>query len=485
MHVCDVHGEDDSEYWNLDEILAGAGVFAHSGAMRLEPVWDAVGGYQLELDDQRFQAFNADTIFVRYNSVRYNPEHVAALGTGGDGLRNHIPPEIIIVDPRSSGQSDLPYYTWDVSFDTVQVYDFQVFDGVDTHIKMLDGRRREAETYRPSDQIYLELTDLDQNEDSRVAERISSRWDRPDSTLFRDSSPIWGTETNILGDFLGDDDDDQFQDNRSAKVFIFNPRNGRVVPVDLMETGPDTGIFTSTTGLVVNTHLGGREGDTIVAFYQDPSNHSDIAIKTIRVRGAVVDVDDPQVSFDQNSYIVGDEATITVTEPAYVGASSIANDEVLVVRDADGAVVESWDEIPAVNDDDQFAVSFEIPEGFAFGTWTVDYVDPADADRTDDDTAQVTAAVLDDVTGIEIDPEFLVDEVTFSLIAEPVGAVADRFTIMVYDLTGRKVAEFSDQGVDQLTWDGENLRSTAFIYVAVVESAGNTWTFRGPVYIRR
>ena len=36
-----------------------------------------------------------------------------------------------------------------------------------------------------------------------------------------------------------------------------------------------------------------------------------------------------------------------------------------------------------------------------------------------------------------------------------------------------------------VTWDGGTLRNGAYIYVAVVEGAGKTWTFRGFVYIKR
>jgi len=72
--LCDVHGEDDREALKLDEIRDDAGVFFSHSGMPLLPVWDAVGGYQLVIGDGRFQAFNADTIYVRYNSMRYTEE---------------------------------------------------------------------------------------------------------------------------------------------------------------------------------------------------------------------------------------------------------------------------------------------------------------------------------------------------------------------------------------------------------------------------
>jgi hypothetical protein len=63
--------------------------------------------------------------------------------------------------------------------------------------------------------------------------------------------------------------------------------------------------------------------------------------------------------------------------------------------------------------------------------------------------------------------------------------VADSIEIAIYDLTGRKVAEVSGENTASVTWDGGALRNGAYIYVAVVEGAGETWTFRGFVYIKR
>ncbi len=483
VHVCDVHGEDDSEYWKLDEVLGPAGVFAHSGAMRLEPVWDAVGGYQLVLDDQKFQGFNADTIFVRYNSVRYNPDHVGRLGAGVGALddKDHFPPEIIDLDPRFVDDVDLPYYAWDVSFDTVQVYDYQVFDGTRTTMRLMDGRFQPIEEraepyYRPSDEIYLEVTDLDQNEDSRVAERISGRWDRP----VVDSSPVWGAQQSALADFLGRD----FEREDPAKVFVFNPRTGQMRALDLMETGRDTGVFRSTTGLRVSD-LGGMENDPIVAFYQDPSNHHDIAIVSVLVKGGpVAPVDEPSVSFDRGQYARRDTGTITVTEPQMAGQSEITGEDVLVLKDRHGDVVLSWDTISAVGDE-RFQVEFTVPEDIATGTIRAVYTHPTSPERTAEATAQVIVAELENVFGITIEPEFLETYAEFRLDAEPAGAVADAFTITFYSLTGRKVGEVSGTDTDTLTWDGGNLRSSAYMYVAVVEGPDDQWVFRGPVYIRR
>ena len=63
--------------------------------------------------------------------------------------------------------------------------------------------------------------------------------------------------------------------------------------------------------------------------------------------------------------------------------------------------------------------------------------------------------------------------------------MADKLTVSIYDLLGRKVAEVSGTDTASVTWDGDDLRNGAYIYVAVVEGADKVWTFRGFVYIKR
>jgi len=70
VQLCDPHGEDDCEWWELDEVSNDSGVFFSQAGMPLLPVWDAVGGYQLVWYSDTFEAFNEDTILVRYTSVK-------------------------------------------------------------------------------------------------------------------------------------------------------------------------------------------------------------------------------------------------------------------------------------------------------------------------------------------------------------------------------------------------------------------------------
>ena len=113
------------------------------------------------------------------------------------------------------------------------------------------------------------------------------------------------------------------------------------------------------------------------------------------------------------------------------------------------------------------------------------YTDPTFPTRQAQATAQVRAAELEDVTGISVTPNPFSVSTTFALMAEPAGAVADKFEITIYDLLGRKVAELSDTDTAELIWDGGNLRNGAYIYVAVVTYDGTVEVFRGFVYIKR
>ncbi len=74
VHLCDPHCEDDSEWWfDVNEVSNDSGIFFTQSGMKLLPVWDAVGGYQLVWYSGTFEAYNEDTILVRYNSVKVVP----------------------------------------------------------------------------------------------------------------------------------------------------------------------------------------------------------------------------------------------------------------------------------------------------------------------------------------------------------------------------------------------------------------------------
>jgi hypothetical protein len=239
-------------------------------------------------------------------------------------------------------------------------------------------------------------------------------------------------------------------------------------------------------------NLGSRAGDTIMAFYQDPSNHHDISIISIKVsEGGAGAVTPPvvtlKVEFDRTSYYPGDTVTITVTDEQYAGAAEIVGTNVLVLYDKDGGVITSWNRLDAVaGQPGKFRVTYVLPETVKLGTITAKYTDPMMPTRTAQASATVVAKALANVTGITVSPNPFKTSTTFTIQAEPAGAVAEKITIAIYDLTGAKVDEIVGTNTASVTWTGKNLRNGAYIYVATVEGAGKVFgPFKGFVYIER
>jgi len=512
VHICDPHNEDDSEYYVIDEISNNSGIFFTQNGIPLLPVWDAVSGYQLVFDDWKVESFNEDTIFVQYNSVDYVQTDINALGDGNpnDG---YFPPRINYDAARNQ--------YWDVSFAKVKVYDYEVYDGTTHHMRFLDGNYQPVTEIPISGSLYLEVTDLDQNEHPGLRELVFGGWNkdaaaddsnRTDLTSAyygEDSAPIWWKQSGdsdvmllkgalSTAPFLKDTSITGIPE--TVKIFMWNAQRGTWERIDLRETAVGSGIFRSTTCVLVadsrhpgDGNLGSKAGDTIMAFYQDPSNHSDISIIQIKVSlGGAGAVTPPtvalSVAFDRTTYYPGDTVTITVTDEQYAGAAEIVGTNVLVLLDKDGGVITSWNKLEAVADQPgKFRVTYVLPETVKLGTITAKYTDPYMASRTAQASATVVAKALSNVTGITVSPNPFKTSTTFTIQAEPAGAVAAKITIVIYDLTGAKVAEVTGTNTASVTWNGGNLRNGAYIYVATVEggSPTKTWTFKGFVYIER
>jgi hypothetical protein len=194
------------------------------------------------------------------------------------------------------------------------------------------------------------------------------------------------------------------------------------------------------------------------------------------------------VGFDRATYTPGDTVTITVIDEQYAGAMEISGvAPVLVLKDSDGAVLASWTTIPAVAGlPGQFRVTYVLPGTVKLGTITAVYTDPLMVLRTAQAQATVVAAVLANVTDLKPVPEVFSASTTFTAFVQPAGAVADRITITIYDLTGRKVDTLTGTNTASVAWTGANLRNGAYIYVAEVRGpAGRVWAFEGFVYIKR
>ncbi|MEN3010174.1 MAG: T9SS type A sorting domain-containing protein [Candidatus Bipolaricaulaceae bacterium] len=491
VHVCDPHNEDDSEYLILDETGNSTGVFFTQAAVPLMPVWDAVAGYQLVFDDWRIQAFNEDTIFAQYNSVDYVQTQLNALGDS-DPNDGFFPPHIDYGADRNQ--------YWDISFAKVRVFDTQVFDGRTHKMWFADcaGNKLPGPTIPYGGQVGLVVEDPDQNEEPRLRELISGNWD-----LTYDTAPFWFLDTTtqtpsgVFVDFFGLAPNSVGGLGPAPKIFVLNARNGRWEILRLVEVRPDSGVFRSTVcvDLAGEGTLGARPGDTIMAFYQDPSNHSDISIISMKVAlgGApgVVPPAAPTVRFDRASYAPGDRVVITVTDPKYKDYDRLEGTDIVVVKAADNVPFMRWNSLVAVDPaTGTFQVEGNIPADFTkFGTITAEYTDPFDATRKATATARVERVRLTDVTDVEVVPNPVTgNTVSFKIKAQPAGAVADEISVVVYDLTGREIWTNKVNNADTLTWTGgvlTTLRSTAYIYIVTVKWDTNQKVFKGFLYVKR
>ncbi|QAA76196.1 MAG: hypothetical protein BIP78_0430 [Candidatus Bipolaricaulis sibiricus] len=402
-----------------------------------------------------------------------------------------------------------PRQPWDVSFAQVKLFDTQVLDGAECRLRILDGNYQPVTEIPMSGTLYVEVEDPDQNEDPRLRELIFGAWNRDsssaDNTLSdprsEHSYPIWPqsrTETT----------DDRLTPGArmlaaasisgvvpTAKIFLWNAQNGSWEMLSLRETAVGSGVFRSTTCIPVSGTgtLSSSPGDTIIAFYQDPSNHSDIAIATVKVAeggaGGVPPTPGITVAFDRTTYYPGAPLMVTVTDPLYATLPEIRGAGILALIDAQGRTIKTWDVIATVaGETARFRVTWTLPSDVLLGTLRAVYTDPGDARRTGQAAAQVVAVGPDKVTGIAITPNPFSIQTTFSLISEPVAASAGRIRVSVYDLTGRRVGEILGTDTASVSWDGANLRNGAYIYVARVETTipqARAWEFKGFVYIQR
>jgi len=521
VHICDVHGEDDAEWLVLDEQGSNSPIFFTNAGTQLLPVWDALGvglagqngGYQLALDNWKLEAFNEDIIYARYNDVYYETGATGLAGLGDVDASTAFPPAInrIRVDN-------------DLSFDTMEVGDTQVYDGSTVNMYFLDRQGNRVSGYVNSDCVFVEVVDLDQDEDQYRRERIDGFWDGPatiESTKYAGQNFPFGPmdfennhavcgylneQTHSVNALLGDTNifsgkgtasagvgtGYERYSGESAKLYVLNPRNGRWAAVDLLETGTATGDFVSVTCIdLVDVYecvptLGVLPGDTIVAFYQDPSNHSDSAMISIKVgiggggtppgqasTTMFVDSEGNEVT----SYTDADDVYVKVIDPSKAGAASIL--------DAVTISGTTYDLAPLADAATDTFIT-EAISGLGVGTFTATYADPTDPTDTSSDTIDIIASELS-VDSFYAGPNPFDTEVTFGYNGSGIAAT---FSVTVYDLSGHAVWTEELANVDHITWDGSStagsgLANGGYIYVVMATDGENTFTGKGTVFINK
>ena len=500
VHICDVHEDDDSEWVVADETSSNSPVFFTNAGTQLWPVWDALGvglqgnpagGFQLQLDNWKLEVYNEDSVYARYNDVYYTTDANGLLGLGDIDTTTAFPPQI-----ESTRVAN------DVSFAQMEVADTEVFDGSQTNMYFLDRQGNRVTGYVNSDCVFVEVVDPDQDEDQYRRERVDGYWDGQQNFPFGpyalnpwDCDDYSRDEFHPVNDLLGDTN--VFNDGDHAKLYVLNPRNGRWATVDLLETGVATGDFVSVTCIdLVSQYtgvptLGVKPGDTIVAVYQDPSNHSDSAWITIKVgmggggtppsqasTTMFVDADGNEVA----SYTDQDNVYVKVIDPSHAGATSL-----LAAVEINGTTFDLTPLAGAASD--TFitdAISLSDIGAAAGDTITATYTDPTDPSDTSSDTVSIIASALS-VTEFYAAPNPFSDSVSFAYKGT---GIASTFSVSVYDLAGHLVWSEELANVTSVEWDGTDstgaaLANGAYIYVVQASDGTNTFSGKGTVFIKR
>ncbi|MBN1858178.1 hypothetical protein JW848_03120 [Candidatus Bipolaricaulota bacterium] len=511
VHVCDPHEVDDSEWLVLDELSSNSSGFFSNIGVELSPVWDALGtglpeahgGYELQLDNRSLEGFNEDRIYVRYNDVTYTDAAITGVGDlNTDPLTGEFPPTI-----RETRVDN------DVAFAVIEIADTQVFDGETTWMFFLDRQGARVPGYTNSDCVFIEVVDPDQNEDTYRRERIDGYWDRrtgsndlgqntpfapvnaAPGTFDAAAAPRMHPANELLGvDFMSDlADPGAYGSDTSPKIYVWNPRSGIWTAVDLMETEPDSGVFRSVSCIdLVSQYsevptLGVLPGDTVLAMYQDPSNHSDLAWIAIKVGiggGGAGGASETSARFtdrngqDADVYRIHDEAYVTVFDDSHAGEAMIP--DALVIHGTPYDLFAVADEPGGTFRTEAIPVAWEV------GTKvTATYVDPSnETDRSSDEMTVIGGDLL--VERFVVTPNPFDQHVSFGFDGSGVPEV---FSLSVYDMARHLIYASEAQYAMEIAWDGTNLRGESVArgaYIYVVEARDASGSFEGKdVVVRR
>jgi len=468
--------------------------------MQLLPVWDALGvgidpantgGYQLKLDNWKLEVYNEDDVYVRYNDQYYLAADVAQLGDMlAQGEANTAFPPTI---QRTRVAND-------ISFDTMEIADTQVYDGQTTQMWFLNRQGERVSGYVNSDCIFVEVIDDDQNEDVLRRERINAFWDGGQNFPFgpEDDFPWICPVPDInpdhdINDLLGTVN--IFDDGPFAKLYVLNPRSGFWAAVDLLETGVSTGDFVSVTCIdLVSVYtdcvptLRVLPGDTLLAVYQDPSNHSDSAWISVKVGigggDAPTGQDSTTTFVDEagvavTNYTDMDTVYVKVIDPSHAGSTGLAD-----AVEIDGV---EYDLMPLTGAaTDTFiteGIDLDLVAGMSI---TATYTDPSNPTDTSSDTIQIIASELD-VVRFYAAPSPFDTECSFGF--EGTG-VATTISVTVYNMAGKVVWSETLANATEIVWDGTDesgamLANGGYLYVISATDGTNPFDDQGMVFIRR
>jgi len=543
--ICDVHEEDDAEWIILDETSSNSPVFFTNVGYELRPVWDAMGvgegffateagvqsrlggsslgGYQLVLDNWKIEAFNEDDIFAQYNDAYYGAPDVGAVemnndvsdglaGLGDSDTSTSFPP-LITNGPTANiesssvkgiGASPGIRVPNDVSFDLMSIGDTQVYNGQTVNMYFLDRQGNRVSGYVNSDCVFIEVVDPDQNEDTLRRERVDAFWDGGQNVPFGPKplnvfgcdyvrevahpiNPLLG-DTNIFNNSpipytLG------YSCLGEANIYVLNPRNGRWAGLDLFETGIATGDFMSVICVdLVSVYtcvptLGALPGDTILAAYMDPSNHSDSAWISIKVGiggGGTPPSQQSTTTFTNATgaavvnYTDADLVYVKVVDPSHAGATTLANAVTI------GTVTYSLAPLAGAPNDTFTTIGLDL-NLTAGATVTATYKDPTDPTDTSTKTISIIASKLE-VTSFYATPVPSAGDVTFAYKGSGIASV---MSVTVYDLAGHLVWANELANVTKIVWDCQSVANGAYIYLVTATDGTDTFDGKGTLFINR
>jgi len=510
VHICDPHDEDDGEFWILDEASSNSPVFLSRHGMELLAVWDAlgvglpgrVGGFQLSLDNWRLEVFNEDDVYVRYNDVSYVDNTQGMLGLG----------DVDTVTAYSGPRIKRPRVSNDLSFDWMSITDTQVYDGTTTTMWFLDRNGNRVSDYVAGDCVFVEVLDIDQNEDLHRRERLDGYWDGGQNWPFgpQPLNPFgcdWErSNTHPVNRLLGDTNifndspapetaEGMLKDDGGApKLYVLNPRSGRWAAIDLLETGVSTGDFISVICIpLIDVYpcvptLDVLPGDTVIAVYQDPSNHSDSAWISIKVgiggggtppgqTATVLFVDEAGDAVSQ--YETGDTVLVKVVDPSHAGSAMLSGG--LTVNGIE------YDLIPLAGSPSDTFMTEPLLLGCAAGDEIVaEYLDPTDP------TDQARAAILVVAGELRVErfyaaPTPFADKTTFGFIGT---GVPSDLHVVVYDLRGHAIWSDSATNEKGVEWTGVNqagepVANGNYIFTIRATSGPTTYAETGLVTVKR
>jgi len=380
-------------------------------------------------------------------------------------------------------------------------------------MSFLDRNGNTVSGYVNGDCVFIKVVDLDQDEDQYRRERVDGYWDGGQNLPF---GP-WDIEDNHLACAFDDVIDHPFNallgdtnmfsgptgvaaagevraDTTFPKIYVLNPRSGMWAAVDLLETGVATGEFVSTICIdLIDVYecvpsLRVLPGDTLIAFYQDPTNHSDSAMVSIKVGIGGGGTPPSQASTtmfvdstgaEVANYMEGDLAYVKVIDPSQAGKSLLAN-----VVEIDG---DTYDLTPLAGAANDTFISEGLALGFAAGdTITATYTDPTDPTDVSDDTITIIASELA-VGEFYTTPNPFEGDVEFTFSGTGIATV---MSVAVYDLSGALVWAEELANVTGIVWNGTDeagamLANGGYIYVIMATDGTNTFNGEGLVFINR